>query len=228
MCIIRTFNFFYIACSLNSFNNGGFESRNANGWTLGGGSRKGVPSSQIVSKNYQPGGASYSAAIATTHSAIVTSGYDPLIGSLMAKTVRTGTYAMRVEDLAVTYFVSVISQQINNYLCTDIYFAWLAVLENGGHPAEDSSIMLITLKDVTVGDILLTRLYNAGNTGSGVDARFKQTGAYYYTPSWQIEHLPINASRIGHNFALDVLAADCNQGAHKGYVYIDSFGGLAP
>jgi hypothetical protein len=146
----------------------------------------------------------------------------------MEKVVRTGTYAMRVEDLDTKYYVSVISQQINNYLCTDIYFAWLAVLENGGHPENDSSIMLITLKDVTMGDILLTRLYNAASTGGGVDARFKTKGTYFYTPNWQIEHLPINASRIGHSFELDVLAADCNQGAHKGYVYIDSFGGLAP
>ena len=124
--------------------------------------------------------------------------------------------------------MSVISQQINNYLCTDIYFAWLAVLENGGHPANDSSIMLITLKDTTNGDILLTRLYNAASTGGGVDARFKTMGTYFYTPNWQIEHLPIDASRIGHSFELDVLAADCNQGGHKGYVYIDGFGGLAP
>jgi hypothetical protein len=213
---------------LNSFNNGGFESGNANGWILGGGNRNGVNSSKIASKNYKPGGANYLESIATNHSAIVTSSYDPHIGSAMAKIVHTGTYAMRVEDLDFGSYVSVISQQIDNYLCTDIYFAWLAVLENGGHDAEDSSIMLITLKDVTAGDILLTRLYNAGNTGDGVDARFNKTGAYYYTPSWQTEHLPIDASRIGHNFTLDVLAADCSQGAHTGYVYIDSFGGLAP
>ena len=225
MCIIPTFTVFSTACSLNSFTNGGFESRNASGWIVGGGSRQSVPSSQIASVNYKPGGSKYSATIAKNHTAIVTNTYDPLIGSLMAKIVRSGNYAMRVEDLGVNYCVSVISQQINNYLCTDIYFAWLAVLENGGHPANDSSIMLITLKDVTVGDTLLERLYNAGG---GIDARFKNYSTYYYTPTWQIEHLPINASRIGHSFELDVLAADCNGGAHKGYVYIDSFGGLAP
>lgn len=221
-------NLFRIACSLDSFNNGGFESGNANGWIQGGGTRNGTSSSKIASKDYKPGGAKYVAQVATTHSAIVTSSYDTYIGSLMDKVVRTGTYAMRVEDLATKYYVSVISQQIKNYLCTDIYFAWLAVLENGGHPAEDSSIMLITLKDVTVGDILINRCYNAAATGGGVDARFKAKDAYFYTPKWQIEHLSINASRIGHSFELDVLVADCNLGGHKGYVYIDSFGGLAP
>lgn len=213
---------------MDSFNNGGFESGNANGWIRGGGTRQGIPSSQIASINYKPGGIRYVANVATTHSAIVSSSYDGYIGSLMEKIVRTGTYAMRVEDLATKYFVSVISQQIKDYLCTDIYFAWLAVLENGGHSADDSSIMLITLKDVTAGDILITRRYNAAGTGGGVDVRFKTKGAYFYTPNWQIEHLPINASRIGHSFELDVLVADCNQGGHKGYVYIDSFGGLAP
>ncbi|CAF3022160.1 unnamed protein product [Rotaria sp. Silwood2] len=124
--------------------------------------------------------------------------------------------------------MSALSQRISQYYCSDIYFAWLAVLENGGHTAEQSSLLVIELKNVTIGDILLLRQYNAGAGSGGVDCRFSVSGDYFYTPSWQTEHLTINSTRIGHDFVLNVMAADCNQGAHKGYAYIDSFGGVAP
>ena len=89
---------------MNSFNNGGFESGSANGWIRGGGTRQGIPSSKIASKDYKPGGDKYVATVATTHSAIVTSSNDPLIGTAMVKIVRTGNYSMRVEDLNTNIF----------------------------------------------------------------------------------------------------------------------------
>ncbi len=146
----------------------------------------------------------------------------------MANIVHSGNYSWRVEDLGTGGYLSVISQQINSYLCSDIYFAWLAVLENGNHSSEDSSAMVLILKDATVGDTILTRIYTAVTNSSGADSRFQQKDNYFYTPSWQIEHLSINSSRTGHNFTLDVIAADCNFAGHRGYVYIDSFGGVAP
>jgi hypothetical protein len=218
----------FTVCSLSSFSNGDFESGNSNGWIVGGGNRTSVLSSQIQPKDYLPGGSRYNARIAKTHSSIVTKVNDPSLRTLMPKIVHKGNYAWRVEDSSKGGFVSVISQQINNYFCLNIYFAWLAVLENGGHNSSDSSIMIIELKDATIGDTLLSRRYDAGLSSDGVDARFKRQDSFFYTPSWQIEHLPIDSSRTGHNFTLTVLATDCRPNGHKGYVYIDSFGGVAP
>lgn len=175
-----------------------------------------------------PGGSHYLSTIASTHSSIVTHGYDPSVGTLMSDIVYHGNYAWRVEDVTNGGYGSVISQQFNGYVCPDIYFAWLAVLENGGHTAEQSSLMIIELKDITVGDIVIMRVYNAGASSGGVDTRFNQSGAYFYTPSWQIEHVSINSTRIGHSFALSVLAIDCALTGHSGRVYLDSFGGIAP
>ena len=88
--------------------------------------------------------------------------------------------------------------------------------------------MIIELRDATIGDTLLLRHYDARVGSDGVDARFRRRGSFYFTPSWQIEHLFIDGNRTGHNFTLTVLAADCRPNGHKGYVYIDSFGGVPP
>ncbi|CAF2796005.1 unnamed protein product [Rotaria sp. Silwood2] len=146
----------------------------------------------------------------------------------MPNIVFRGNYSWRIEDTSTESYVSVLSQTIRQYFCTDIYFSWLAVLENGGHTAEQSSVLQIQLTDVTVGNTLFFRQYDARAGSDGVDYRFNVSGNYFYTPSWQTEHLILNASDIGNNFTLNIMVADCNQGAHRGYVYIDDFGGVAP
>lgn len=175
-----------------------------------------------------PGGRHYAISIAQGHSGIVTTTNSHALTQLMPSSVRNGGYAWRVEDTNTGGYVSVISQQIHEYFCMDIYFAWLAVLENGGHSEEESSVMIVELKDTTANETLLLRRYDARQGSEGVDARFRQSGAYFYTPLWQIEHLKIADNRLGHNFTLTVLAADCSPTGHKGYIFLDSFGGLAP
>ena len=209
------------------FINGGFETGTASGWTVGGGSRTSVGSNAVQPSSFLPGGPLYNAQIASGHSAIVTSGQDPNLGALMPNIVYSGTYSWRVEDLTIGGYASVITQEVNAFICTEIYFAWLAVLENGGHSADDSAVMVITLTDTTTNEELISRHYDAG--GSGVDARFNSTSSgYFYTPQWQIEHLTIPYTRVGHNFRLTVAAMDCRPTGHRGYVYLDAFGGSMP
>lgn len=175
-----------------------------------------------------PGGSHYNTSVAGTHSNIVTHDNDPNLGTLMPDLVYSGNYSWRVEDVVSGGCGSVISQQVNNYFCPDIYFVWLAVLENGGHATDTSAFMIIELKDVTVGDTVFMRVYNARAGSSGIDTRFNRSGAYFYTPSWQIEHVSINSTRTGYNFTIIVLSIDCAANGHSGYVYIDDFGSVAP
>ena len=220
--------FFLTACVVNGLINSDFESGTSAGWTIGGGPRSGELSDDIYSDEYLPGGSRYNAGIANSHSGIVTHGYDPVLGTLMPDIVHRGNYAWRVEDTVTGGFGSVIFQEVYYYFCPDIYFAWLAVLQNSGHNADAASLMILELKDTTVGDTVLKRIYNAGTGSGSVDTRFNQSGTYSYTPSWQIEHVSINNTRLGHNFTLSVLAIDCGGTAHSGRAYIDSFGGIAP
>ena len=211
------------------FVNGGFDDGTTSGWTVGSGDRNGQNFGTIDPAAYlglNGGGPS-----GGNRSAVVTPGLDPVLGALMPNIVFGGTHAYRVEDAGVTGgWLSVISQTVQNYTDPNIFFAWLAALDNGGHSAIQSAGMIITLRDLTAnggaGETIIDRRYNA-NPG-GVDARFLSAGSYFYTPQWQVEQLAIDASRSGHDFELTVLATDCGPTGHSGYVYLDGFGAVAP
>jgi PEP-CTERM motif len=205
------------------FINGAFESGTTTGWTVGNGDRNNQNTSAINPSAYLNG--------ATGRSAVVNPGLDPVLGALMPNVVYSGSYSYRVEDAGVTGgFLSVISQTVTNYTDTNIFFTWLAALDNGGHTAEQSAAMIITLKDLTTNTTVIDRRYNAGAGGGGVDTRFlvDASSGYYYTPKWQIEQLTIDAALSGHDFQLIVLASDCAPTAHSGYVYVDGFGAVTP
>jgi hypothetical protein len=210
-----------------AFINGGFEDGNTNGWTTGEGNRAGYNNTGLSPATFLPGGGLYTGP--ATRSAINTAGtVDPLVGGLLGSTVYTGQYSYRVEDTTFGGNASVLSQKVTNYTEANVFFAWKAVLENGGHSADQSAELLITLTDDTTGTVLINRVYNAGAGGGGVDSRFSVSGDLYYTPTWQIEQLAIDSSLSGHDFTLSILAADCSPAGHTGYAYIDGFGAVIP
>ena len=208
------------------FVNGGFDDGTTNGWTVGSGNRNGQSLNAINPALFL--GANGGGPSGGNRSAVVTPGLDPILGAQMANIVFGGTNAYRVEDAGITGgWLSVISQRVNNYTDANIFFAWQAALDNGGHSAQDSAGMIITLTDLTTNTVIIDRRYNA-NPG-GVDARFNNCGqGYFCTPQWQIEQLAIDAARLGHDFELTVLATDCGPTGHSGYVYLDGFGAVAP
>ena len=205
-----------------SFVNGGFETGNANGWQQAGISRTSILNGDLGPEDFVIGtGAGHSAAVAAGT-------LDPNLGALLGSTVYSGNYSYRVEDTTDGGFASLLQQRVNGYTDANIFFAWKAVLENGGHTANESAEMVIVLRDLTTNTDLIRRVYNAGAGGGGVDNRFSSSGNLFYTPQWQIEQLAINASLSGHDFLLSILAADCQPSAHTGYVYLDGFGAVTP
>ncbi len=208
------------------FYNGGFEAGTTGGWTTGGGYRAGVNNNMQPSQ-FLPGGSLNSDN--GSRGAVIDSNYvDPNLGALLGSTVHSGNYSYRAEDTTSGGYATAISQQVSNYTDANIYFAWKAVLENGGHQEYESALMKLTLTDDTTGQLLISRSYNAGFSGSGVDSRFSKEGDLFYTPSWQVEQLSIDQSLSGHSFTLSLLAADCQPTGHTGYVYLDGFGAVTP
>ncbi|MBC7681997.1 MAG: PEP-CTERM sorting domain-containing protein [Ferruginibacter sp.] len=176
---------------------------------------------------FLPGGGQYNTI--APHSSIISAGsVDVNIGAALGTTVYSGNYSYRVEDTTFGGYASAISQTVANYTDANIFFAWKAVLQNGGHSEDQSALMLITLHDDTANTDLISRIYNAGTGGGGVDSRFSSLSDYFYTPTWQIEQLPIDSALSGHTFTLSVLAADCQPTGHTGYVYLDGFGAVTP
>lgn len=216
------------------FVNGGFEDGNFNGWDSGGGCRAPVFNNALVATDYLSGGSRYGSTsgcsgtgqgAVTAHSQVIGTGYvDPNVGGLLGSTVYSGSYAARVEDTTWGGYASVLSQTVNNYTDTDIFFAWKAVLL-GAHGITDAATFIITLRDLTTGTNIIRREYNAA---AFPGAPFSQSGGNYYTANWQIEQLTLTQAQIGHDFQLTVLAADCEPTGHWGYVYLDGFGNVAP
>jgi hypothetical protein len=207
--------------------NGGFETGNADGWTTGGGYRGSVLNAGLSPASFLPGGSLYEGP--SPRSSIVSAGtLDPNLGALLGSTVYSGQYSFRSEDTEYGGYASALSQKVLNYTDTDIFFAWKAVLQNGGHTDDESAEMIITLTDDTTGTLLISRVYNAGDGGGGVDTRFSESNGVFYTANWQIEQLSIDASLSGHDFTLALLVADCEPTGHYGYMYIDGFGNQTP
>jgi hypothetical protein len=203
------------------FINGGFENNDFSGWTQGGGSRAGSLN-PLNPADYLPGDGG-------ARSAIIASGYvDPNIGAALGATVYGGGFGARIEDTVDGGNASVLRQKVTNYTDSSIFFAWKAVLENGNHEDNESAIFQLVLRDITTGINIITRSYNAGAGGGGIDPNFTELNGLFYTPSWQIEALNIDAALSGHDFELTVLAADCVFTGHTGYAYIDGFGAKNP
>ncbi|WP_254451750.1 PEP-CTERM sorting domain-containing protein [Duganella vulcania] len=209
------------------FVNGNFEAGTTAGWTTGGGDRSYTNNASILPSQFLPGGSLNQDS--GSRGAVIDGSYvDPNLGSLIGTTVYSGKYAYRAEDTISGGLATVISQKVSNYTEANIYFAWKAVLENGGHVEDESALMMLTLTDDTTGKLLINRSYNAGYTGGGVDSRFASHGDLFYTPNWQVEQLSIDQSLSGHSFTLSLLAADCQPTAHTGYAYLDGFGSVSP
>lgn len=209
------------------FLNGGFEDGNTNGWTTGEGFRGFVSNSSISPADFLPGGSRYTGP--AVRSSVITNGtVDGVVGAALGSTVYSGNYAYRSEDLTYGGYASVISQKVQNYTDANIFFAWKAVLQNGGHTEDESAEVVISLHDDTTNTQLISRVYNAGDGGGGVDSRFSALGDIYYTANWQIEQLSIDALLSGHDFTLSLLVADCDPTGHLGYAYLDGFGSVIP
>jgi len=210
-----------------TFVNGNFETGDATGWTIGGGYRGSTANNVLTPEMVLPGGALYDASIANGHSSIVNGGFDSNTGNALRQ-VYSGNYSWRVEDTVNGGYGSAIAQNVNAYSAPNIFFAWAAVLE-GAHGLNDAATVKIYLRDLTVGDVLVAREYNAASSGGGVDARFTYNpSTNYYWTDWQIENILLPANRMGNNFELSILASDCEPTGHVGYLYLDGFGAVPP
>jgi hypothetical protein len=206
----------------NSFVNGSFESGNLSGWTQSAGYLTyGQTTNNLNPASFMSGGSQYN--ISANASGTVTAGLDANTDNHLQK-VYGGTYSARVNDGNRDYSVSVLSQTVNNYTDSNIYFAWAAVLESS-HGTTDSDVFQLYLTDNTTGSTLYNVTYNSANAASA--SLFTESSTGWYYTDWQVANLDVSKF-AGDSFTLTLLASDCPYGGHAGYVYLDGFGAVVP
>jgi len=194
------------------FINGGFEDGTFGGWTQDGGYWYGSIGTYTYSGD--PG-----------TSAIVGVGNDPLLAEMSVNVpmVYSGNYAARVNDYGGGNHFSTISQA-TVWTRPHMYFAWSAVLQEPGHVHDEEPHFLISLHDDTA-DVDLYSILIASDTTPEI---FQMVNDWKYS-GWQVVDLDIEAAgAVGHTLTLTLLASDCAQGGHGGYVYLDGFGAAPP
>lgn len=200
-----------------SFLNGGFESGNLSGWTVGGGSNSGNTADGSGNLLLNPANYTNTSAFVGV---VTSAGTDAITGQSM---VRFDSHSVRINDTVRNYSVSKIAQTVSNYDGTSINFSWAAVLEDS-HTITDSDIFGLKVTDTTTGTTLYNATYSSANSpacGAGVTGLcFNKAGNWYWN-AWQDVSLTVTQ---GHDFEVSLLAADCPYGGHAGYVYLDGFG----
>ena len=181
------------------FQNGGFETGDLSGWTIGGGSNPGLTGSppftaaSIVINGSSPGPASAVGAIIDANAPDIVLAR---IGQHTAKINDEGTGAL-VTTLKQTVQVTNADIDSGDGL-PHIRFAYAPVMDDPGHSPEDQPYFY--------------------------DANFLNgTGNWKYLPFQDVDAV-LPADAVGESVELTVIAADCSLGGHAGYVYVDGFG----
>ena len=203
------------------FDNGGFEDGTLNGWTVTFGS-------VYSSSTYTPTWGSYPAGYGS---------YNPVNEAITASTYfnytythhftpYNGTYMAKINDDQGYYHATKISQSdaiTTADLTETLYVNWGAVLENPQHSSYDQPTFSIqVLKNGVALDSFFADATNAAatwtkiaNSGWGGDPMYYKTGTYSYA---------LSGFAAGDIITVEMFAADCGQGGHAGYAFLDGIG----
>ncbi len=187
----------------NFFKNFGFETGDLSSWT---GETSLLP---------QGGGGAFT----PTKLTVVDVGFDP-IATDIPRTV-FGKHAVRVNDSDPSYHQTFVSQKATVPLTgnAQLNFKWAAVLEDPQHDPIDQPYIEVSVRNLTKGtDLYRKRFYTNDPNFNGWKSY--QDGAWKAI-DWQSVIINGLAQYAGDEIELKIVGADCGQGGHGGYVYLD-------
>ena len=151
--------------------------------------------------------------------------------------VLDGNYSFQVNNPANGAHISRMFETItvpSTVANPKLTFYWAGAMQSAGHVPAQLPYVDILVQDVTnnyeilysvhhyppstVGATTYTDGYPGWIAGNGAGA------LQWYGINWQKVSLNLGASRPGHQLKITVMAADCTQGGHGGYAYIDNIG----
>lgn len=205
------------------FENGGFEQGDFTGWTLGGGTNPGLIGSEpftyssipAVSLGSTPGPAS-----------IVGSIVDPQAPALLLP--RVGSSTAKINDENTGALVTTLTQQDaltnadidNGDGLPHIRFSFAPVLDDPSHSPNEQPYFYVVMRKVSDSSILFEQFTYSGQAGVPFE---NGTGSWKFLPFQNVD-ATLTLADIGEDIELTIVAADCSQTGHGGYVYVDGFG----
>lgn len=200
------------------FVNGGFEDGTFNGWTVQHGN---VYSSSTANPTW--GDTSY---IGTVAPQIVTSS-TTYPGQSIDVNPYTGTYMAKINDIDGNWHATRLFQTATvgaDDIGHNLYVNWGAMLVDPQHPLVDQPFFSIKVfKGDSVVDSFSANATNAATPGSGwlIAGSDGWSPLYYKTGQYSYN---LSGFAVGDTITVDMFVADCGQGGHGAYAFLDGIG----
>jgi hypothetical protein len=151
---------------------------------------------------------------------VVDTGFDPIATDL--PTTLFGKHALRVNDEDNGYHRTLAHQKAKIPLSgvAQMKFHWAAVLEDPQHGPEDQPFVEVMVFNVTQGTQLYFKRFYTSDPGF-TGWKDYQNGAWKSIP-WQAVIVSLSSAAPGDEIDFSIIGADCGQGGHGGYVYMDA------
>lgn len=149
--------------------------------------------------------------------------FDPVLGGSILPRTREGTYAIKLgneingsqaEQLSTHFLVTSAN--------TTLRFSYAVVLEDPGHTASDQPFFQYSVYAFTPFPVTIASVQKYADASDPYFLTVSTTnGPIIYHP-WECVSIDLN-DFVGQQVFLDFRTADCAQGGHFGYAYIDGF-----
>jgi hypothetical protein len=203
------------------YTNGGFEANSFAGWTVGGGTNpalSGAPpftGANVVIIGSTPGPAS-----------VVGAGADPRAPTLSLP--RAGSFTAKVNDEGTGALITTVAQ--TDVITTadidpadslpHVRFSFAPVLEDPAHGPTEQPYFYVRVKNTTDNVVIFEQFAYSGQPGVSF---INGIGSWKYLDFQNVDAtVPISA--LNKSIETYLVAADCSQTGHGGYVYLDGFG----
>lgn len=203
------------------YQNGGFEANSFVNWTIGGGENFGLGGTEpftgasVLITGNTPGPVSIAVGGADARAPLLNL---PRIGSYTAK-INDEASGFKLTTLAQTDFISAADRDpLDNRL--HLRFTFAPVLENPSHTPNQQPYFYVRIRNVTDNVTLFEQFAYANQPG----ANFQNGSGDWKFLSFQVVDALLADSALNKQIETYVVAADCAQGNHGGYVYVDGFG----
>jgi hypothetical protein len=203
------------------FTNGGFEDGNFNGWTIDYGTsyyNTASPTWGATANNFTGGG---------NVAPIIVNSSTTYSGQTIDVNPYNGNYMAKINDISGMYHATRLSQTATvaaGDIGDTLYVNWGAMLVDPLHPAIDQPFFSINvLKNNTLANSFSANATTASTAGSGwtLAGSDGYSPLYYKTGQYSYD---LSTFSVGDTITVSMFVADCGQGGHGAYAFLDGIG----